>query len=138
MSNADQQMYANMQMSNVNNLPQQIPQMPQMQILKPVQQVQQTSFPTSNVNRNISGGFYGKKPVNLQGEVYNDDEALIERVKEESKNAKIEIEIRAQRSLVKLKNLTELPAMATLKTSGGNRTSVDLICVIDNSGSMTG
>lgn len=28
--------------------------------------------------------------------------------------------------------------MATLKSSGGSRTSVDLICVIDNSGSMNG
>jgi len=28
--------------------------------------------------------------------------------------------------------------MATLKSSGGSRTSVDLICVIDNSGSMQG
>lgn len=28
--------------------------------------------------------------------------------------------------------------MVSLKTSGGSRTSVDLICVIDNSGSMNG
>lgn len=28
--------------------------------------------------------------------------------------------------------------MVTLKSSGGSRTSVDLICVIDNSGSMIG
>jgi len=40
--------------------------------------------------------------------------------------------------LIKLKTKTDLPAMATLKTSGGSRTSVDLICVIDNSGSMSG
>lgn len=46
--------------------------------------------------------------------------------------------MRAQRSLVKLKTQTELPAMITLKSSGGSRTSVDLICVIDNSGSMGG
>jgi Mg-chelatase subunit ChlD len=46
--------------------------------------------------------------------------------------------MKAQRSLVKLKTLTELPAMVTLKSSGGSRTSVDLICVIDNSGSMQG
>jgi Mg-chelatase subunit ChlD len=28
--------------------------------------------------------------------------------------------------------------MVSLKSSGGSRTSVDLICVIDNSGSMSG
>ena len=39
---------------------------------------------------------------------------------------------------MKLKEKTDLPAMATLKSSGGSRTSVDLICVIDNSGSMSG
>jgi Mg-chelatase subunit ChlD len=39
---------------------------------------------------------------------------------------------------VKLKTLTNLPAIVSLKTSGGSRTSVDLICVIDNSGSMNG
>lgn len=39
---------------------------------------------------------------------------------------------------MKLKTQTDLPAMATLKSSGGSRTSVDLICVIDNSGSMNG
>lgn len=31
-----------------------------------------------------------------------------------------------------------LPAMCSLKTSGGIRSSVDLICVIDVSGSMSG
>jgi len=46
--------------------------------------------------------------------------------------------MKAQRSLVKLKTAAELPAMVTLKSSGGSRTSVDLICVIDNSGSMQG
>ena len=40
--------------------------------------------------------------------------------------------------MVKLKNATNLPAMISLKTSGGTRTSVDLVCVIDNSGSMKG
>ena len=40
--------------------------------------------------------------------------------------------------MVKLKSATDLPAMVSLKTSGGTRTSVDLICVIDNSGSMNG
>jgi hypothetical protein len=46
--------------------------------------------------------------------------------------------MKAQRSLVKLKTVTELPAMVSIKSSGGSRTSVDLICVIDNSGSMQG
>ena len=40
--------------------------------------------------------------------------------------------------MVNLKKETLLPAMASIKTSGGSRTSVDLICVIDNSGSMSG
>lgn len=31
-----------------------------------------------------------------------------------------------------------LPAMCSIKTSGGARTNVDLICVIDVSGSMSG
>lgn len=53
-------------------------------------------------------------------------------------DAKIDLEIRAQRSVFKLKEPTILPAMATLTSSGGSRTSVDLICVIDNSGSMSG
>lgn len=34
--------------------------------------------------------------------------------------------------------ITVLPAMCKLASSGGNRTSVDLICVIDKSGSMMG
>lgn len=40
--------------------------------------------------------------------------------------------------MVKLKSAVNLPAMISLNTSGGTRTSVDLICVIDNSGSMKG
>ena len=40
--------------------------------------------------------------------------------------------------MVKLKQKTLLPAMASITSSGGSRTSVDLICVIDNSGSMSG
>jgi hypothetical protein len=74
----------------------------------------------------------------IQPEVFNDDEALIERVKEEKKDAKIDIEIKAQRSMAKLKEEVMLPAMVSLKTDGGSRTSVDLICVIDVSGSMGG
>jgi Mg-chelatase subunit ChlD len=31
-----------------------------------------------------------------------------------------------------------LPALCSIKTIGGNRTNVDLICVIDVSGSMAG
>jgi len=40
--------------------------------------------------------------------------------------------------MVKLKQAVTLPAMCSLKTSGGSRSSVDLICVIDVSGSMSG
>ena len=54
------------------------------------------------------------------------------------KEAKINIEIKAQRSMAKLKEEVMLPAMCSLSTEGGNRTSVDLICVIDISGSMGG
>lgn len=40
--------------------------------------------------------------------------------------------------MVKLKEQVSLPAMCSIKSSGGSRTSVDLICVIDVSGSMDG
>jgi len=40
--------------------------------------------------------------------------------------------------MAKLKEEVMLPAMVSLKTEGGSRTSVDLICVIDVSGSMMG
>jgi len=48
------------------------------------------------------------------------------------------IEIKALRSLIRVKEATQIPAMISLKASGGLRTSVDIICVIDNSGSMSG
>ena len=44
----------------------------------------------------------------------------------------------AQRSQIKLGEATTLPAMCQVISSGGARTSVDLICVIDVSGSMSG
>ena len=40
--------------------------------------------------------------------------------------------------MAKLKEEVMLPAMVSLRTEGGYRTSVDLICVIDVSGSMMG
>jgi Mg-chelatase subunit ChlD len=46
--------------------------------------------------------------------------------------------IKAQRTMVKLGEKCYLPAMVEIKTSGGNRTNVDLICVLDVSGSMGG
>ena len=108
----------------------------QMQTFVPQQQY--VNAPSSNV----FGGSYGKRQQNrngpIQPEIFNDDEALIERVKEEKKDAKIDIEIKAQRSMAKLKEEVMLPAMVSLKTDGGSRTSVDLICVIDVSGSMGG
>jgi hypothetical protein len=108
----------------------------QMQTFAPQQQY--VNAPSSNV----FGGSYGRRQQTrsapIQPEIFNDDEALIERVKEEKKDAKIEIEIKAQRSMAKLKEEVMLPAMVSLKTDGGSRTSVDLICVIDVSGSMGG
>ena len=50
----------------------------------------------------------------------------------------MEIELKAQRSQVKLGEVTVLPAMCSILSTGGARTSVDLICVIDVSGSMSG
>lgn len=50
----------------------------------------------------------------------------------------MEARLLAQRSQVKLGEETVLPAMYQVNSSGGDRTSVDLICVIDVSGSMTG
>jgi hypothetical protein len=108
----------------------------QMQTFAPQQQY--VNAPSSNV----FGGSYGRRPqarnAPVQPAIFNDDEALIERVKEEKKDAKIDIEIKAQRSMAKLKEEVMLPAMVSLKTDGGSRTSVDLICVIDVSGSMGG
>lgn len=40
--------------------------------------------------------------------------------------------------MAKLREEVMLPAMCSIKTEGGSRTSVDLICVIDVSGSMSG
>lgn len=57
----------------------------------------------------VSGGTYGtygrrqqRVPVQ-QPDVFNDDEPIVQRVKEEKKDAKIEIDIKAQRSMAKLK-----------------------------------
>jgi Mg-chelatase subunit ChlD len=54
------------------------------------------------------------------------------------KEGKVEIDLKAQRSQVKMGEVTVLPAMCSIVASGGTRTSVDLICVIDVSGSMDG
>ncbi len=54
------------------------------------------------------------------------------------KEGKIDISLIAQRSQVKLGEVTVLPAMCKIVSSGGSRTSVDLVCVIDVSGSMNG
>lgn len=62
----------------------------------------------------------------------------MESVKEVGKEGKVELELKAQRSQVKLGEVTVLPAMCSIVASGGTRTSVDLICVIDVSGSMNG
>lgn len=70
--------------------------------------------------------------------VFNDDEKFEMNAKEQGKEGKIDIEIKAQRTQVKLGEVTVLPAMCSILASGGNRTSVDLICVIDVSGSMDG
>ncbi len=53
-------------------------------------------------------------------------------------SGKIDIEVIAQRSMIKLCAPEVLPAMVSLKTEGGARSSVDLICVLDVSGSMGG
>jgi len=50
----------------------------------------------------------------------------------------LDISLRAQRSQVKLGEKTILPAICSIIGTGGIRTSVDLICVIDVSGSMSG
>ena len=48
------------------------------------------------------------------------------------------MQVKAQRTMIKLKEKCVLPTMIEVKTSGGSRTSVDLICVLDVSGSMSG
>lgn len=54
------------------------------------------------------------------------------------KEGKVDVSLVAQRSQVKLGEATVLPAMCKVTSSGGTRTSVDLVCVIDVSGSMSG
>jgi hypothetical protein len=73
-----------------------------------------------------------QKTDNLQYEI------AVEHAKKPKNDVKIEISIKAQRSIIKLKEAQTLPAMISLKTEGGSRTNVDLICVIDVSGSMSG
>ncbi len=48
------------------------------------------------------------------------------------------ISIKPLRTKVRLGEKTVLPAMVSISSSGGIRSSVDLICVIDVSGSMQG
>ena len=71
--------------------------------------------------------------------VFNDDEPTMEKVKPEKiEEAKIKIDVKAQRSMLKLNERVTLPAMCSIKTEGGTRTGVDLICVLDVSSSMNG
>ena len=44
--------------------------------------------------------------------------------------------MKAQYPQIQTKDVLEVPAMLSLQTKGGSRTSVDLICVLDVSGSM--
>lgn len=129
------------QMPGVNLIPQQVSNSNITQ--QPIQQFNQLFGGPQQVAQQVHGGFYGRRPQQgpnqaKQPDVFNDDEAIVEKVKEEKKDAKIEISIKAQRSMAKLKEEVMLPAMVSLKTEGGSRTSVDLICVIDVSGSMSG
>ena len=160
MNNA--QMQQQMQVPQMQMQQQQF-QVPQMQMQQqlfqaPQMQMQQQLFqaPQNNANmysnavytpqqqvqrvQNVRGGMYGsRQPVNYaENQFFNDDEPLGQKVKQEIKDTKIDLQITAQRSVFKLKEAVDLPAMATIKTTGGSRTSVDLICVIDNSGSMSG
>lgn len=153
--NAQQPQLSNAQQQQFNaQIPVQMQYPIQQQMQYPVQQQmqypvqQQMPFPgqmqMSNVAPQRTVGYYGLGSRNLQPPaeepaIFNDDQPLIE-VKESVKGGegKVEITIKAQRSQVKLGEATVLPAMASVVASGGTRTSVDLVCVIDVSGSMGG
>ena len=120
LNNAQQQQFSN-----------QIPQQ-QMNMQIPVQQ---------GINQ---VGYYGGRQRQTKGEsseipaIFNDDEPYLESVKQVGKEGKVDVALLAQRSQVKLGEVTVLPAMCQVISSGGDRTSIDLICVIDVSGSMSG
>lgn len=136
-------------------------QVPQVQQIQQIQQIQapmqypvqqQMQYPVQ-INMVQPGvtvqsvpnrvGYYGNRVsqtrrVEEVPGIFNDDEKFLESVKEVGKEGKVEIELKAQRSQVKLGEVTVLPAMCSILSTGGARTSVDLICVIDVSGSMSG
>ena len=88
--------------------------------------------------------------------VFNDDQPLLPLVKAEKEKAKeaapynleanLEMEIKARQKIIKLDSKTAqlLPALVNIKTKEmteeqeGDRSPIDLVCVIDISGSMSG
>lgn len=128
------------QVQQVQQVPMQYPVQQQMQYPVQISMVQPGVTVQSVPNRI---GYYGNRVsqarrVEEVPGIFNDDEKFLESVKEVGKEGKVEIELKAQRSQVKMGEVTVLPAMCSIVSSGGARTSVDLICVIDVSGSMSG
>ena len=145
MSNAQQQ-----QMYNLQQQQMQVPQVQSNQLFTNAQMQMQANQVPMNMQMPVQQiappmmrnniGVYGRTrepPAELPG-IFNDDEHIIESVKEVGKEGKLDIQLIAQRSQVKLGEKTLLPAMCQVISSGGARTSVDLVCVIDVSGSMSG
>ena len=92
-----------------------------------------------------SSNLFAQQASNIDGPytssldiLFNDDEPFQEVVKQTEKDANISLSLKAQRSQVKLGEQTIMPGMCSLMAEGGTRSSVDLICVIDVSGSMGG
>lgn len=131
-------LFTNAQQQQVSNL-QQVPNIAQQpNLFTNVQPIQQVQKPQAGVfgaygRRNQTAGQSAELPA-----IFNDDEPFKESVKEIGKEPKVEVSLVAQRSQVKMGEVTVLPAMCSIASSGGSRTSVDLICVIDVSGSMSG
>jgi hypothetical protein len=143
-SNAQQQQLYNYQQQ------QQAPQIAPNSLFTNAQQQMQSNVAPQQLSMQIpvqqmaprQVGYYGNRSVKKttleQPAQFNDDEPFLESVKEVGKEAKVDVKLVAQRSQVKLGEVTVLPGMCQIVSSGGSRTSVDLICVIDVSGSMNG
>ena len=106
------------------------------------QQIRQMPYPVVQQMPLYGGNLFGGGrrnyvPSEIPG-TFNDDEPFQESVKGTMKEGKVDVTLKAQRSQVKLGEPTIMPGMCSLMAEGGTRTSVDLICVIDVSGSMSG
>lgn len=73
-------------------------------------------------------------------QLFNDDDEIISKKTpfKQSSESTVLMQLKSQFRIVRLGPNTVLPAMCSIQTQGRQRTSTDLICVIDTSGSMAG